>query len=94
WKRPPAEVDDLMGLLRLYLRREISDLNGNNVRVRFIGMRHDLAKDIRALIDEAEGVTAGNDGMTLVIALNYGSHNEILAACRRLAEQAAAGTLV
>ncbi|MAG97646.1 MAG: di-trans,poly-cis-decaprenylcistransferase [Rhodospirillaceae bacterium] len=93
WKRPPAEVDDLMGLLRLYLRREISGLNSSNVRVRFIGVRHDLAKDIRSLIDEAEGVTAGNDGMTLVIALNYGSHNEILAACRQLAEQAAAGSL-
>ena len=93
WKRPPSEVDDLMGLLRLYLRREISGLNGNNVRVRFIGVRDDLAKDIRSLIDEAEGVTGGNDGMTLVIALNYGSHNEILAACRHLAEQVAAGSL-
>lgn len=93
WKRPAAEVDDLMGLLRLYLRRELKDLNTNNVRVRFIGERDRLAGDICELIDHAEGTTAANNGLTLVIALNYGGQNEIVAACRQIAAQVAAGAL-
>ena len=73
WKRSAAEVDDLMGLLRHYLTREISDLDGNNVRVRFIGQRMELAEDIHSLIEDAENRTASNTGLTLIIAINYGS---------------------
>ncbi len=93
WKRPPAEVDDLMGLLRLYLRRELAELHRNGVRVRVIGDRTRLARDINALIDEAETRTASNRGLTLVIALNYGSRQEIVAACRQLVAGVADGTL-
>ena len=60
WKRPPSEVDDLMGLLRLYLRRELAELNRNGVRVKVIGERERLAPDIVRLIDEAESMTAHN----------------------------------
>jgi len=93
WKRPPAEVEDLMGLLRVYLRGELDDLHRNRVRVRFIGERERLADDIVELIDEAEGRTARNEGMTLIIALNYGSQREIVAAVRRIAADVAAGRL-
>jgi undecaprenyl diphosphate synthase len=93
WKRPPAEVDDLMGLLRLYLRRELAELHRNNVRIRFIGDRPQLADDIIAMITEAETVTDQNTDLNLVIALNYGSHNEIVRACRRVAEDVAAGRM-
>ena len=93
WNRPPSEVDDLMALLRHYLRREIVELHGNNVRVRFIGNRAPLAQDINSLIDEAESKTSDNSGLTLTIAVNYGSHNEILGACKSIAAAVADGSL-
>jgi len=94
WKRPPSEVDDLMALLRHYLRREINELHGNNVRVRFIGDRIPLAQDIKSLIDEAESKTSTNSGLTLTIAINYGSHNEIVGACKNIVEAVADGSLL
>ena len=93
WKRPPNEIDDLMGLLRVYLRGQLADLHANNVRLRFIGNRQALARDIISLIDEAEALTVTNASLTLSVALNYGSHDEIVRACRRVAEEVAAGRL-
>jgi len=93
WKRPPAEVDDLMGLLRHYLRGEIAELHRNGVRLRVIGDRSRLAPDIVALIENAEATTAGNAGLNLVVALSYGSRAEITAAVRALAARVAAGEL-
>ena len=93
WKRPPNEVDDLMGLLRVYLRGELAELHANNVRLRFIGNRHALARDITSLIEEAEAMTVANASLTLSVALNYGSHDEIVRACRRVAGEVAAGRL-
>ena len=93
WKRPADEVADLMGLLRFYLKSELDDLDRRGVRVRFIGGRNRLDPDIVRLIDEAETRTASNAGLTLIIAVNYGGRAEIVAAARRLAEEAAAGRL-
>ncbi|MGE4280627.1 MAG: isoprenyl transferase [Magnetospirillum sp.] len=93
WKRPAGEVTDLMGLLRLYLRNEVSNLHKNGIRLRIIGDRSRLSADINALIDESEAKTAANTALTLVLALSYGGRQEIVCAARRLAEQAAAGTL-
>jgi undecaprenyl diphosphate synthase len=93
WKRPATEVDDLMGLLRHYLSREIDQLNRTGVRLRCIGEREGLASDIIKLIDEAEGKTRGNSELTLQIAVNYGGQNEILNACRSIASEVAEGTL-
>jgi undecaprenyl diphosphate synthase len=93
WKRPPSEVGDLMDLLRIFIRRELDELDRNKVRIRVIGDRGPLARDIVSLVEEAEARTARNPGLTLVIALNYGSHNEIIAACRALAREAAAGRI-
>ena len=93
WKRLPAEIDDLMALLRVYLRREIADLHEKDVRVRFIGRRERLAADIINLIEEAEQLTAGNGALAMVIALNYGGRDEIVRAARRLAEEVAGGRI-
>lgn len=91
WKRPAEEVDDLMGLLRHYLRGEIAELHRNGVRLRVIGDRTRLAPDIVAMIENAEAMTRSNVGLNLVVALSYGSRAEIAAAVRRLAEDAVAG---
>ncbi len=93
WKRPPTEVDDLMGLMRLYLRRELDELVDAGVRMRFIGDRHRLPDDIIALVNQAEQRTRTSSGLTLTVALNYGGRREIVEAAQRLARDAAAGRL-
>jgi undecaprenyl diphosphate synthase len=93
WKRPLAEVDDLMGLLRHYLRGEIAELHRNNVRLRVIGDRDRLAHDIVTLITNAEALTRDNSGVNLTIALSYGGRAEIIAAMRAMAEKAVNGAL-
>ena len=93
WKRPMSEINDLMALLRLYLRKEINELDRNGVRIRFIGDRTRLERDIIDLIEGAERRTASNHGLTLVIALSYGSRQELTSAMRALATDVAAGRL-
>jgi undecaprenyl diphosphate synthase len=93
WKRPLAEIDDLMGLLRHYLRGEIADLHKNAVRLRVIGDLARLAPDIVTMIANAERLTCENSGVTLTIALSYGGRAEIVAAVRALAERCADGAL-
>jgi undecaprenyl diphosphate synthase len=93
WKRPVGEVDDLMGLLRHYIRAEIAELQAKNVRVRVIGERTRLPPDIVTLIDNAESLTAGNTGLRLTIALSYGGRAEIAAAARAIAAAVQQGKL-
>jgi len=93
WKRPATEVNDLMTLLRHYLRGEVAELHRNNVRVRVIGDRERLAPDIVTLIANTEALTADNKGLQLSVALSYGGRAEIVGAARRLAAAAAAGRL-
>jgi undecaprenyl diphosphate synthase len=93
WSRPPTEIRDLLGLLRLFIRNDLAELNGNNVRVRVIGERDTLSSDVRSLLEEAEDLTRGNDGMTLVVAFNYGARQEITRAAQRLAEAVSAGQI-
>ena len=93
WKRPRHEVDDLMGLLRMYLRSEIADLHRNGVRLRVIGDRSRLAHDIVALIENAEEQTRANTVLNLTIALSYGARDEIVQAARRHAVDVAAGRI-
>ena len=93
WKRPRSEVADLMGLLRLYLRREIDELFRKGVRIRFIGQRKMLAQDIVALIEEAEERTRSNTKLNLIVALSYGARQEITAAARTLAREVATGNI-
>jgi undecaprenyl diphosphate synthase len=91
WSRPKSEVSDLMGLLKLFIRRDLAELHQNGVRVRVIGERHDLQPDIKALLEEAEALTSRNTAMTLVIGFNYGSRDEIARAARKIAAACAAG---
>ncbi len=93
WRRPPSEIDDLMALLRHYLRGEIAELRKNGIRLKVIGHLSRLAPDIVALIEEAEALTRDNRAIHLTIALSYGGRAEIVAAARAIAEKAAAGRL-
>ncbi len=93
WNRPGAEVGELMGLLRRYLRSHVSELHENGVCLRVIGDRRRLPDDIIGLIEHAERVTADNTRINLTVALSYGARQEIAAAARQLAEAALAGRL-
>ena len=93
WNRPAKEILDLMGLLRLYLCKEIGELQREGVRIRFIGDRTLLAPDIVSLIEMSEQKTRDNIQLDLVVALSYGSRQEITDAARKLAMDAAAGKI-
>ena len=93
WKRPSGEVDDLMGLLKIYLKRELNELVRTGVRMRFIGNRKRLPEGIISLIEEAESKTEHNTGLTLTVALNYGGRDDIVQAAGRIAEDVAKGAL-
>ncbi|NBT96624.1 MAG: isoprenyl transferase [Methylocystaceae bacterium] len=93
WTRPFDEVQSLLGLLHLFIRNDLAELNANNVRVRIIGERQGLAPDIAQLLIEAESVTINNTGLVLVVAFNYGARQEIAAAARRLAQRVKEGKL-
>ena len=94
WSRPAAEISELMGLLRRFIRNDLAELHQNNVRVRVIGERDGLSPTISGrLLVEAEELTRDNTGLTLVVAFNYGARQEIARAARRLAEEVARGEL-
>jgi undecaprenyl diphosphate synthase len=83
-----------MGLLKLFIRRDLAELHRNGVRVRIIGDRATLQPDIGGLLEEAENLTRENTNLTLVIAFNYGSRDEIVRAARKLAEAAVRGEIL
>ncbi|WP_317976150.1 polyprenyl diphosphate synthase [Novosphingobium pituita] len=89
WKRPAEEVSDLMGLLRAFILNDIDEIARNGVRLKIIGDYRALAPDIVGLIDDALARTAGNGRMTLAIALNYGSQQEIARAAAKAAAKGA-----
>ncbi len=91
WKRPEHELQFLFELLRHFMRQERAKLIENNVRVRTIGSRQGLASDILKSIDETIEATAGNTGLTLCLAINYGGRAEIVEAARRFALDVQAG---
>ncbi|TIM12960.1 isoprenyl transferase [Mesorhizobium sp.] len=93
WSRPKSEVSDLMGLLKIFIRRDLAELHQNGVRVRIIGDRAGLQPDIRSLLEEAETLTVRNEALTLVIAFNYGGRDEIVRTARKLASAVARGEL-
>ena len=93
WTRPADEVNDLMGLLRHYLRNELEELHKNGARLRVIGNRAGLAPDIVRDIADAEKMTHANGRIDVNICINYGARDEILQATRNLARRVAAGEL-
>ena len=93
WSRPKTEVSDLMGLLKLFIRRDLAELHQNGVRVRIIGSREGLSPDIGALLTEAETLTRLNRRLNLVIAFNYGGRDEITRAAGKLAAAVSEGRM-
>ncbi len=93
WSRPAEEVNALFDLLRLYVARDLDRLAREGVRIRVIGARAGLQKDIAEIVANAEARTADNTKFNLTIAFNYGGQDEIARAARRVAEDVAAGKL-
>jgi undecaprenyl diphosphate synthase len=93
WRRPKTETDFLMQLLREYLRTEMPLIQRNNIRMRFLGRSRELPAGVQQDMRNAEEKTAGNGGMVLCLALNYGGRAEIVdAANAMLAERFAEGS--
>lgn len=93
WARPRSEVEFLMGLLQRYLRHELDLLLRNNIRLKTIGFVDLLPEGVRTDLEAAIRRTADNDGLTLVLALSYGSRGEIVEAARALARECCEGRL-
>ena len=92
WRRPKAEIDFLMQLLREYLRQEMPLLQKNNIRIQFLGRGDQLPAGVQRDTQEAMEATANNTGMVLCVALNYGGRAEIVdAANALLSERQATG---
>lgn len=87
WKRPRLEVEALMGLLREFLRKEVSSLKANNIRFQTIGRDQGLEGVVNREIDRARRETSANTGMVLSVALNYSGRSEIVEACRQIIEE-------
>jgi undecaprenyl diphosphate synthase len=90
WRRPQAEVDFLMRLLREYLSRELPSIHQNNIKLQVIGRSAQLPGAVRQDIEEGMRLTAKNTGMKLVVALNYGARGEIVDAFNALLARAQA----
>ncbi len=93
WSRPQDEVDALMDLLRDYMKNCLKTAEKNRMCVRVLGDMSRLDEDIRGKIAQLEEATKDNDGLHFQIAINYGGRDEIVRAVKKLARQAAAGTL-
>lgn len=93
WTRPASEVNDLMDLLRYYLKKELASLNDFGTKLKIIGDRSLLSPQIRKEIEAAEAATANNDRFELTVALSYGSRSELVQAARKLATAATKGEI-
>jgi len=93
WARPKTEIDGLMQLLVASIHNEIDELQANGVRLKTIGDVERLPKDCIESLNEAIETTKNNQEITLVLALNYSSRDEIIRACNRLAEKVKTGLL-
>ncbi|MBY5923657.1 di-trans,poly-cis-decaprenylcistransferase [Halomonas sp. DP4Y7-1] len=93
WKRPAAEVNALMELFLMALKREVKKLHEHDIRLSVIGDTSGFSSAIQKRIEDAERLTQGNQGLRLVIAANYGGQWDIASGARRLAERVARGEL-
>ena len=87
WRRPQAEVEFLMRLLREYLKRELPTMQKNNIRLLFIGRSEHLPQSVQDDMAEGMRLTAGNTGMRLILALNYGARAELVDAFNAILEE-------
>ena len=93
WKRPTLWVNELMGLLKYYLKNEISQLVSNNIQVKVIGDRTNFSPEIIKLVNNLEEKTANNTGLTLIIALSYSGRQDIAVATKMIVEKVQNGEL-
>ncbi len=93
WKRPAQELEFLMALLREYLIAERESLVKNNLRLRIIGRRERLPEDVQLEMDKTLAACASNTGMTLCLAINYGSRTELVDCFRSIAAEITSGRL-
>ena len=93
WSRPKDEVSSIMTLLLKTAQKEIKELHRNNVRLKVIGDRNDLPQEARAVLEQGIELTKNNELITLVVALSYGSRNEMLRAVQSLASDVKKGEL-
>ena len=93
WKRPETEVTALMGLMTHFLKEKTPKLMANNIRLQVIGQIDRLPESNRAALEKTIAKTVNNDGLTLVVALSYGSREEIVEASRKLMEKAVDGEI-
>jgi len=93
WQRPQSEINDLFGLMRYYLKRELAELKANGIRLHVIGDLSRLSEEMRQQIRDAERETAGNGDFDFTVCFSYGARQEMAQAARRMAEDVAAGRL-
>ncbi len=93
WSRPFAEVSFLLDLLRRFIRQDVAELHASGVRIKIIGEREGLEPDLVALLADSEKLTADNTKLTLIVAFNYGSRQEIVRAVQKISEAAKAGVV-
>ena len=89
WRRSEDEISALMGLMKRFILSDLDEFAANNVRLRIIGDYKAFPADIAKLIEDALARTAGNDGTTLAVALNYGAQDEIARAAANAAAKGA-----
>ena len=92
WRRPRAEIDFLMRLLRQYLRKELPSIHRNNIRLQIIGRADELPTGVRADVEKGMELTRANTGMTLAVALNYGGRAELVDAFNAIFERVRASS--
>jgi undecaprenyl diphosphate synthase len=93
WKRPPRELEFLMHLLEQYMIEERSTIMEQNIRVTVIGRRRDIPDAVQREMQKTIDMSAGNTGLRLCLAINYGSRLELVDAIRKIAEAVKAGQL-
>jgi undecaprenyl diphosphate synthase len=94
WNRPADEIGGLMGLLKNYLQKELSKMLQNRIRLTCIGDIAKLPKDVREVLETTMEETAGNDQLTLNLALSYGGRSELIRGIRTIAKEVSSGKLV
>ena len=93
WKRPKSEISNLMNLLRKFIQTDLIELHNNNVKLRVIGNRDGMTKDIVRLINSSEYLTRDNDGLYLQIAFNYSGRDEIVNAVKKIGASIKSGDI-
>ncbi|MCK5594739.1 isoprenyl transferase [bacterium] len=93
WKRPRKEVDAIMSLFKIYIKKEVSTFNKNDVRLNVIGNIGDLSDDLQEIIDNALKKTSKNKGLTFTLAINYGGRQEIINAVKNIVNDVEKGII-